>query len=199
MKILENQNLIGKYERVFVLALLGLQYIFLFTNAGLRSEAVLTQYSYLFFFDISSIFLVVFFLFFSRWVRSIILAAIFISSLMYFLYQFGFNSIYFNTFLSIFFSYRFLFFKLSNAEEREMLKKQKWKWIVLFPLIFLIGFLDRALEYFGMLSPETLGENSPMMSTSSKILLIGGYYGILAYLEYRDIRKKEKVLNSKKV
>ena len=118
------------------------------------------------------------------------MSAIFIFALIYFYTEMGFNSIYFNTFLSIFLSYRYLFFNIDSKIKDNALRRMFVKLLILFPTITVTLLTEALLERLGITEPETLGDSTEM-TVFGRALMFGFYYFSLSYLEYRNVKKQE--------
>lgn len=190
MNLIEPKNLIWKYEAAASYFFLGLQYIFLAAFSETYNQEIFRQYVELWYYDIFFLMPVTIFTFFGRKIRVVVMSAIFIFALIYFYTEMGFNSIYFNTFLSIFLSYRYLFFNIDSKIKDNALRRMFVKLLILFPTITVTLLTEALLERLGITEPETLGDSTEM-TVFGRALMFGFYYFSLSYLEYRNVKKQE--------
>lgn len=190
MNLIEPKNLIWKYEAAASYFFLGLQYIFLAAFSETYNQEIFRQYVELWYYDIFFLMPVTLFTFFGRKIRVVVMSAIFIFALIYFYTEMGFNSIYFNTFLSIFLSYRYLFFNIDSKIKDNALRRMFVKLLILFPTITITLLTEAVLERLGITHPETLGDSTEM-TVFGRALMFGFYYFSLSYLEYRNVKKQE--------
>lgn len=190
MNLIEPKNLIWKYEAAASYFFLGLQYIFLAAFSETYNQEIFRQYVELWYYDIFFLMPVTFFTFFGRKIRVVVMSAIFIFALIYFYTEMGFNSIYFNTFLSIFLSYRYLFFNIDSKIKDNALRRMFVKLLILFPTITVTLLTEALLERLGITEPETLGDSTEM-TVFGRALMFAFYYFSLSYLEYRNVKKQE--------
>lgn len=183
MKFLDKQNLIWKYEKAFAFGTLAFQYILVAIFPSVENYEIERQYVTLWFFDIFFAFPILFLIYMPRASRiKILIPALGISAIIFFL-KFGFNSIYFNTFLTLFLSHRFLLNHLNKAEQDRLMKTKRNQFFFAFAVIFVVTITETILEYLGILHHEIVGDGY-LMSTFGKIALFGGYYAALSYWEY---------------
>lgn len=187
-KILETHNFFSKYETAIAFGLLAVQYLFIAMFPNSQGSEMEKNYIYLFFFDIFLAIPIIILTYFPNLIRRIILSTILVSAFAFFFFKFGFNSVYFNTFIAIFLANRFLLFDLS-MEDQENLAGDKFKrFLLVFPVGFVVTVTESILGKIGIIHHVRLGEDSVVMSTFGKVFLFVSYYGLISYLEYRKVK-----------
>lgn len=145
------------------------------------------NYIYLWFFDVFLAIPIIILIYFPDGIRRIILILILISAFIFFFLRFGFNSVYFNTFIALFLANQFLLFNL-NVEERNNFARSKFKrFLLAFAVATVVTITESILDNTGVLHHEKVG-NGLLMSTAGKLFLFVGYYSLIAYLEYRKVK-----------
>lgn len=187
MKIIEPRQIIWKYEAVASYVFLAFQYIFILNYSDVSPD-VQKQYVELWYYDISLLMPVFFFIFFPQKIRLILMLVIFIYGLIYFYTEMDFNSIYINTFLSLFLSYKYLLFHIDEKQKSRFVKTMFSKYIILFVVIFVAVLFEYLLEKLGMTHSEVRGDGK-VMTNYGRFIFFGLYYGCLAYIEYRAVQK----------
>lgn len=187
-KFLETHNFFSKYETAIAFGLLALQYLFIAMFPNTQNSDIEKNYIYLWFFDIFLAIPIIILTYFPDLVRRIILLIILVTAFAFFFFKFGFNSVYFNTFIAIFLANRFLLFNLS-PEDQENLTGDKFKrFLLAFPVGFVVTVTESILGKIGIIHHERVGEHSVVMSTFGKVFLFVSYYGLISYLEYRKVK-----------
>lgn len=186
--ILDTHNFFSKYETAIVYALLAVQYLFIAMFPNTQNSDIEKNYIYLWFFDIFLAIPIIILTYFSDLVRRIILLVILVSAFAFFFFKFGFNSVYFNTFIAIFLANRFLLFNLSPEDQANLTGDKFKRFLLAFPVGFVVTVTESILGKIGIIEHERVGENSVVMSTFGKVFLFVSYYGLIAYLEYRKVK-----------
>lgn len=186
--IIHKKPTFWKYETTASYVVLCFQYLYILVFGKNIDKVVAKQYVDLWFYDLMIFFPVIFLLFFPQKFRIVFLSLIFCSGLFYFYNGLGFNSIVFNTFLSIFLANKYLLFNFSDEQRGKLLKFRFLKILLLFPIILITVLAENLLEYLGITNPEVRGDGK-VMTNFGRFLLFGSYYGGLAYFSYREERK----------
>ncbi|WP_379967589.1 hypothetical protein [Epilithonimonas sp. UC225_85] len=186
-KILETHNFFSKYETAIAFGLLAVQYIFIAIFPNSQGSDIEKNYIYLWFFDVFLAIPIIILIYFPDRIRRIILILILIAALVYFFSEFGFNSVYFNTFIAIFLANHFLFFNLNPDEKTAFGRAKTYRFFLVFPVGFVVTVTESVLDKIGILHHEKVGDGV-LMSTAGKVFLFVGYYSIVAYLEYRKVK-----------
>jgi peptidoglycan/LPS O-acetylase OafA/YrhL len=152
-----------------------------------QNSAIEKNYIYLWFFDVFLAIPIIILIYFLDKIRRIILILILISALIFFFFEFGFNSVYFNTFIALFLANRMLLFNLSPEEKKNLITSRTKRFLLVFPVSFIVTVTESILDKMGILHHEKVGDGL-LMSTAGKIFLFVGYYSIVAYLEYRKVK-----------
>lgn len=187
LKILDTHNFFSKYETAIAFGLLALQYLFIAMFSDSQNSDVEKNYIYLWFFDIFLAIPIIILTYFPDLVRRIILLVILASAFTFFFFKFGFNSVYFNTFIALFLANRILFFNLDSNEKTTFVKAKAYRFFWVFPVSFVVTVTESILDKWGILYHEKVGDGL-LMSTAGKVFLFVGYYTIIAYLEYRKVK-----------
>lgn len=108
-------------------------------------------------------------------------------SFIVFFFEFGFNSVYFNTFIALFLSNRFLLLNLDTEQKDSFAKSRGRRLILVFVVSFIVTVTESLLAKIGIIHHEKVGDGV-VMSVMGKVFLFVGYYGLLAYLEYRKAK-----------
>lgn len=116
LKILETHNFFSKYETAIAFGLLAVQYLFIAMFPNSQGSDIEKNYIYLWFFDIFSAIPIIILSYFSDKIRRVILVSILVIAFVVFFFEYGFNSVYFNTFIALFLANRFLLFNLSKED-----------------------------------------------------------------------------------
>jgi len=95
--------------------------------------------------------------------------------------------VYFNTFIAIFLANRFLFYNLSPNDKTAFGRAKTYRFLLVFPVSFVVTVTESILDKVGILHHERVGEGF-LMSTAGKVFLFAGYYTIISYLEYRKVK-----------
>lgn len=186
--IIHKKPTFWKYETTASYVVLCFQYLYILVFGKNIDKGIAKQYVDLWFYDLMIFFPVIFLLFFPQKFRIVFLSLIFCSGLLYFYNGLGFNSIVFNTFLSIFLANKYLLFNFSDEQRGKLLKFRFLKILLLFPIILITVLAENLLEYLGITNPKVRGDGK-VMTNFGRFLLFGSYYGALAYFAYRDERK----------
>ncbi len=186
--IIDTKTTFWKYETTASYVVLCFQYLYILLFGKNIDPEIAKQYIDLWFYDLMIFFPVLFLLFFPQKFRIIIISLIFIGGLFYFFNNLGFNSIVFNTFLSIFLANRFLIFNFSEKQRGKLLKFRFLKTLLVFPVIVVTILAENLLEYLGITNPEIRGDGK-VMTNFGRFILFGVYYGSLAYFAYKEERK----------
>lgn len=189
MKITQGKPTFWKYELTASYVALMLQYLYILVFGNNINRDIAKQYVALFFYDLMLFFPIIFLIFFPQMWRRIIFSILLISGLFRFYEGLGFNSIVFNTFISLFIANRFLLFEISESQKTNILKFRFFKILLMFPVILLTLLTEYVLESMGITHPEQLGDGS-VMTNYGRFLFFGGFYGGLAYFAYREDRKR---------
>lgn len=187
--IIDKKLTFWKYETTASYVVLCFQYLFILVFGKNIDQDVAKQYVDLWFYDLMIFFPVIFLLFLPQKLRIIIVSLIFCGGLFYFYNGLGFNSIVFNTFLSIFLANKYLLFNFSDEQGGKLLKFRFLKILLLFPIIIITVLAENFLEYLGITNPEIRGDGK-VMTNFGRFLLFGSYYGGLAYFAYREERNQ---------
>jgi len=190
LKILETPNFFSKYETAIAFGLLAVQYLFIALFPNIQSSEVEKNYIYLWFFDIFLAIPIIILIYFPDQIRRIILVSILIFAFAVFFFKFGFNSVYFNTFIALFLANRFLLFKLSPEDTKDLVKSKGKRFLLAFPLIFVVTITETVLGKIGIIQHEKLGDGV-VMSTFGKVFIFVTYYGLISYMEYRKVKSSE--------
>lgn len=150
------------------------------------------NYIYLWFFDIFLAIPIIVLIYFPDKIRRIILVGIFVIAFGVFYFEYGFNSLYFNTFIAMFLANRFLLFNLSPEDRNNLVSGRGKRFFLAFIVVFVVGMTESLLGKIGIIHHERLGEDSVVMSTFGKVFLFVGYYGLISYLEYRKVKSLER-------
>ncbi|MCD9854275.1 hypothetical protein LUD75_06140 [Epilithonimonas sp. JDS] len=145
------------------------------------------NYIYLWFFDVFLAIPIIILIYFPDNIRRIILIVILVTALIFFFLKFGFNSVYFNTFIAIFLANRYLFFNLSPDDKTVFATAKTYRFLLVFPVGFVVTVTESILDKMGILHHERVGDGI-LMSTAGKVFLFAGYYAIVSYLEYRKVK-----------
>ncbi|MFY1048205.1 hypothetical protein [Chryseobacterium sp. GP-SGM7] len=186
--IIHKKPTFWKYETTASYVVLCFQYLYVLVFGENIDPEVSRQYANLWFYDLVIFFPVLFLLFFPQKFRIIAVSLIFIAGLIYFYRNLGFNSIVFNTFVSIFLANRFLVFNFSEKQHGKLMKFRFLKILILLPIILITVLAENILEYLGITTPEIKGDGK-VMTNFGRFLLFGLYYGSLAYFAFREERK----------
>lgn len=143
-------------------------------------------------FDIFLAIPIIILIYFPDKIRQIILVSILVIAFAVFFFEYGFNSVYFNTFIALFLANRFLLFDLSPEDRDHLVTGKGKRFFLAFIVIFVVGMTETFLGKIGIIRHERLGEDSVVMSTFGKVFLFVSYYGIMSYLEYRKVKKLEQ-------
>lgn len=117
LKILERHNFFSKYETAVSFAVLALQYLFIALFPNSQSSSMEKNYIWLWFFDIFLAIPIILLTYLPDNTRRIIMLSILTISFIVFFFEFGFNSVYFNTFIALFLSNRFLLLILIRSRK----------------------------------------------------------------------------------
>jgi len=186
--IIHKKPMFWKYEATASYVVLCFQYLYILVFGKNIDQEVAKQYVDLWFYDLMIFFPVIFLLFFPQKFRIVFLSLIFCCGLFYFYNGLGFNSIVFNTFLSVFLANKYLLFNFSDKQRGKLLKFRFLKILLLFPIILITVLAENLLEYLGITNPEIRGDGK-VMTNFGRFLLFGAYYGGLAYFAYREEKK----------
>lgn len=186
--IIDTKKTFWKYETTASYVVLCFQYLYILVFGKNIDPEIAKQYIDLWFYDLMIFFPVLFLLFFPQKFRIIIISLSFIGGLFYFFNNLGFNSIVFNTFLSIFLANRFLIFNFSEKQRGKLLKFRFLKTLLVFPVIVVAILAENLLEYLGITNLEIRGDGK-VMTNFGRFILFGVYYGGLAYFAYKEERK----------
>lgn len=193
MKILETQNFFSKYETSIAFGLLAVQYMFIAMFPNLQHSDIEKNYIYLWFFDVFLAIPIIILIYFPDKIRRVILTLILCTALIFFFFTFGFNSVYFNTFLAMFLSNRFLLFNLNNEEQNVLAGSKGKRLLLAFAVAFIVTVTESILENLEIMHHEKVGDGF-LMSTAGKLFLFVGYYSLIAYLEYRKVKYPNRKL-----
>ena len=169
-----------------------MQYLFIVMFPNSQGSEMEKNYIYLFFFDIFLAIPIIILTYFPDKVRRIILGSILVIAFVVFFFEYGFNSLYFNTFIAIFLANRLLLFNLSTEDRDHFVTSKGKRFFLAFPVAFVVGVTESILGKIGIIRHVRLGEDSVVMSTFGKVFLFVSYYGLIAYLEYRKVQKQEQ-------
>lgn len=194
MKILKNQNFYWKYETAIAYLLLAFQYLMIVLFPSSFSQQAEKSFVYLWFFDYFLFFPIVFISMSSLKTRRRVLLSILVIGFVVFWIKFNFNTIFFNTFISIFLANRILFFPIDDHQKKQFMKRKRLNFIVTMAFIFVVTLTESLLENLNIIHHQEVGSDGYLMSLGGKISLFSGYYLYLAYLEYRKIKKEEKLV-----
>lgn len=196
MNILPTKAAFRQYELTASYIVLMLQYLYILVFAKNVDTEIATQYVELFFYDMMLFFPIIILIYFPLKFRLIIFASLVAGGIIYFLIDFGLNTIVVNTFISILIANRFLLLKISKDEKDEIFKARLLKVFVLFPVIVVTVLSENALELLGITHPKILADGK-MMTDYGKFIFFGGFYGALAYFSYRTEKNKadHKIVN----
>ena len=187
LNILEKPNFFSKYETAIAFGLLALQYLFIALFPNIQSSEVEKNYIYLWFFDIFLAIPIIILIYFPDHIRRILLVSILVIALAFFFFQFGFNSVYFNTFIALFLANRFLLFNLNPKDREDLVKNKGKRFFLAFAVIFIVTITETVLGKVGIIQHEKLGD-CVVMSTLGKVFLFVTYYGLISYMEYRKVK-----------
>ena len=190
LKILETPNFFSKYETAIAFGLLAVQYLFITLLPNIQKSEIEKNYIYLWFFDIFLAIPIIILIYFPDQIRRVILVSILIIAFAVFFFKFGFNSVYFNTFIALFLANRFLLFNLSPEDTEDLVKSKGKRFLLAFPLIFVVTITETILGKVGIIQHEKLGDGV-VMSTFGKVFIFVTYYGLISYLEYRKVKSSE--------
>ena len=191
LKILETHNFFSKYETAIAFGLLAVQYLFIAMFPNSKGSDIEKNYIYLWFFDIFSAIPIIILSYFSDKIRRVILVSILVIAFVVFFFEYGFNSVYFNTFIALFLANRFLLFNLSKEDRDHFVSSKGKRFFLAFIGIFVVGTTEFVLSKIGIIHHVRLGEDGVVMSTFGKVFLFVSYYGLISFLEYRKIQKQE--------
>ena len=192
LKILETPNFFSKYETAISFGLLAVQYLFIALFPNIESSEMEKNYIYLWFFDIFLTIPIIILIYFPDHIRRIILVGILVIAFSVFFFQFGFNSVYFNTFIAMFLANRFLLFNLSPEDRESVVKSKGIRFFLAFAMIFIVTMTETILGKVGIIHHERVGDDGVVMSTLGKVFLFVSYYGLISYLEYRKVKSLEQ-------
>lgn len=190
LKILETPNFFSKYETAIAFGLLAVQYLFIALFPSIENSEIEKNYIYLWFFDIFLAIPIIILIYFPDHIRRIILVSILVIAFAIFFFKFGFNSVYFNTFIALFLANRFLLFNLSSENRENLVKSKGKRFFLAFAVIFIVTMTETILGKIGIIHHEKLGDGF-VMSTGGKIFLFVGYYSVISYTEYRKVKSLE--------
>jgi len=187
LKILEKPNFFSKYETAIAFGLLAVQYLIIALFPNIENSEVEKNYIYLWFFDIFLAIPIIILIYFPDHIRRILLVSILVIALAFFFFQFGFNSVYFNTFIALFLANRFLLFNLNPKDREDLVKNKGKRFFLAFAVIFIVTITETVLGKVGIIQHEKLGD-CVVMSTLGKVFLFVTYYGLISYMEYRKVK-----------
>ncbi|WP_300673337.1 hypothetical protein [Soonwooa sp.] len=192
MNILENKSFLGKYASVVTYVLLAFQYLMIVLFPSSFSDKAEASYIYLWFYDVFLFMPTAIILFFPLKARRIIMSLVLIGGFIVFWTAFRFNTVFINTFVSLLFANKMLFFSIDDDQRGKILK---WKTIRLFLAFAILPFFfvfESILESTGLVQHEKI-EDAMVASMAGKLFMFTSYYLCLAYLEYRRIKKENKL------
>lgn len=170
--------------------MLAFQYAMISVFPDIIGKDVADGYIYLWFFDLFLTIPIIILLFFPTKSRVIILSSILILSFIIFYDRFRINTIFFNTFLSILITNKFLFFNINETSKTKIAKAKGLRFFLAFGVAFIGTLFDSFLGFVGLYHHTRVGDGV-LISPYAKVLIFSGFYAILAFLEYRSIKKAE--------
>ncbi len=179
---------IWKYEAVFSLVLLAVQYFIVSFFPELIGREAEEGLIYLWFFDIwfTIPIIIIFMMPFDK--RKWLMITILLIAAVVFYLKGDFNSLYVNTFISIILSNKFLFEDAPILNRDRIISAKGLRFLLAFGLIPIVVFVEMMLDKMGLVTLIPNGDGY-MMSGYGKCLFFSGFYLILAALEYRWIKK----------
>lgn len=188
MKFIQNSPYFWKYETTASYIFLMLQYFYILVFGRDINPDIAKEYVHLWYYDFLLFFPIIFLVFFPHKVRVILMTGLFVFGIFYFYTGLGFNTIFFNTFISIFLANRFLLFDICPTQKDTILRFRFLKILIIVPAIIITFFGEFILEYFGVIHPEVRGDGT-VLTNFGRFLFFGCYYGGLAYFAFRQDRK----------
>jgi len=164
-----------------------MQYLLIAMFPNSQDSEVEKNYIYLWFFDIFLAIPIIILIYFPDKIRRIILMSILAIAFAVFFFEYGFNSVYFNTFIALFLANRILLFNLGPKEKNNLITSKAKRFLLVFPVSFVVTVTESILDKMGILHHERVGDGL-LMSTAGKVFLFVGYYSIVSYLEYRKVK-----------
>jgi|GEM_PF-991709 len=179
---------IWRYESVFSLVILAIQYFIVSFFPELIGREAEERLIYLWFFDIWFIIPIILLFMMPFHNRKWIMMGILLVAAVIFYMKGDFNSLYFNTFISIILSNKFLFEDAPVSNRDRIIRAKGVKFLLAFCLIPIVVLFDTMLHKMGLVTLIPKG-GGYVMSGFGKCLFFSGFYLILAALEYRWIKK----------
>jgi hypothetical protein len=84
-----------------------------------------------------------------------------------------------------------LLFNLSPEEKNNLITSRTKRFLLVFPVSFVVTVTESILDKMGILHHEKVGDGL-LMSTAGKVFLFVGYYSLIAYLEYRKVKYPDR-------
>jgi len=190
LNLTQKHSYIWKYETVAAYAVLAFQYFIVSVFPERIGKEMVHNYVYLWYFDIALTIPIIFLTFFSPKYRIFLLLSILVLTFIGFYNKLGLDKIVINTYISIIMANRFLFFTVDEKERSKIITSKMLRLLLSFGFAILAVIIDSLLGYLGLYQHIKVGDGV-VMSPYGKIIVFCGLYSLLAYLEYRKIKKNE--------